>query len=245
MEKNKALLKPIRQRGALGALVYRQLKEAIIQGDFEPGTWLQEDQLTGALQTSRTPVREAISRLRSEGLIDVVPRKGAFIVALDDKELDDLFEAREIIETTFFRRSARRLSSETLRAYRDRLQTAAAEMARCHRDQATWEAQRRQYLQADRALHDKLIAAAGNRYWEYLYFNIRDRIELYGNRVSWDDYWFKVAIEDHQKILAAIIEKRLDDAREAMQLHIRHMHAGVTQRLNRLPINQVEDATIW
>jgi DNA-binding GntR family transcriptional regulator len=230
-------LKPIRQRGALGVLVYRQLKDAIIQGAFEPGTWLQEDQLTKALQTSRTPVREALSRLRSEGLIDVVPRKGAFIVELDAKELDDLFEASEIIETTFFKRSAARLSPQALNLYRDRLRTTAAQMARFHGDLKRWEAQRRQYLRADRAFHDALIAAAGNRYWEYLYFNIRDCIELCGNQVSWDDYWFKIAIDDHEKILDAISENRLDAAQAAMQLHIRHMHTGVTQGIKKQTIN--------
>ena len=220
-------IKKIRSRGPLAGKAYELIKEAIVQGRFAPGTWLLEEHLTRAMGISRTPIREAFNRLKSEGLIDVIPRKGARIVELTATEIDDLFEARQVIETTFFVRSAERISREQVEKFRETLSKQETGLRQCEDDTDAWNASRQQYLQTDRALHDALIAAAGNKYWEQLYYNLRDRIEIYGNRVSFDREWFAVAMVDHHRIIDAILTGDLEGGKDAMSQHIRNVRKGI------------------
>lgn len=228
-------IKKIRSRGPLAGKAYELIKEAIVQGRFAPGTWLLEEQLTQAMGISRTPIREAFNRLKSEGLIEVIPRRGAHIVELTTEEIDDLFEAREVIETTFFIRSAERISRKQVEKFRETLDRQEADMRQSEDDSDTWHASRQQYLKTDRSLHDALIAAAGNKYWEKLYYNLRDRIEIYGNRISFDREWFAVAMADHQRIIKAILAGDFEVGKDAMSQHIRNVRKGIDRIMAMKP----------
>jgi len=222
-------IKKIRSRGPLATIAYDLIKDAIIQGRFAPGTWLQEEQLTQALGISRTPVREAFNRLKSEGILDVIPRKGAHIVELSLSEIDDLFEAREVIETQFFIRSAENISKDQVVKFKENLSRQETEMRESEVDSNAWDESRKKYLKTDRALHDALISAAGNAYWEGLYYNLRDRIEMYGSRLSFDREWFAVAVQDHDNILDAILNQDFEEGKQAMIRHIRNVRQGIAR----------------
>ncbi len=222
-------LKRIRSRGPLREKVYQVLKEAIIRGELAHGTRLHEEQLTRALGISRTPLREAFNRLKSDGLIEVVPRKGAHIVELTDTDLVDLFEAREVLETTFLIRSARRLERAVFERIRAGLKKAEEEMTAAEDDPKLWDEKRAEYLRLDRAFHDELVVASGNKYWVKLYYDIRDRIEIYSHQISYVPDRFRIAIEDHYAILDALLAGDLIKAEGLMRTHIRKMRVSVAQ----------------
>ena len=224
-----ASLPKIRSRGPLAEKVYSILKRAIIDGTFEPGMWLQEEGLTSALGVSRTPVREAFNRLKSEGILDVIPRKGAYIIELSDAELDELFEVREAVETYFFVRSAKRIAPASMNRLREKLLECEQAMRTSPVESEGWHASRRDYLRNERSLHDSLIKAAGNSYWERIYFDIRDRIEIIGNQLSFNQAWFDVAIDDHYRIIDAILAQDYDQGQRAMQQHIRNVQEGISR----------------
>jgi GntR family transcriptional regulator, rspAB operon transcriptional repressor len=222
-------IKKIRSRGPLATIAYDLIKDAIIHGRFAPGTWLQEEQLTQALGISRTPVREAFNRLKSEGILDVIPRKGAHIVELSPSEIDDLFEAREVIETQFFIRSAKSISKDLILKFKENLNRQETEMRKSEADSDIWNESRKKYLKTDRALHDALLSSAGNTYWEGLYFNLRDRIEMYGSQLSFDREWFDVAIQDHDNIIDAILNQDFEKGKQALIQHIRNVRQGTAR----------------
>jgi len=222
-------LKRIRTRGPLGEKVYQILKEAIIHGRLAPGTWLQEEQLTQAMGISRTPLREAIHRLTSEGLVEVIPRKGAHIIELSDDDLADLFEAREVIETAFLVRSARNMSPADFQRIRDALTQAEKEMVEAAADPVLFDEKRQRYLEVDRAFHDELIVACGNKSWVKLYYNIRDRIEFYGHQISLVPSRFRIAIEDHLAIVDALLAGEFLRAQQLMKEHIRNMPVSIAE----------------
>ena len=231
----KGKLKRIRTRGPLAIKVYDNVKEAVIRGVFAPGTWLQEEQLTKAMGISRTPLREAFNRLQSEGLIQVIPRRGAYIVELSDIELIELFEAREIVETTFFIRSVQNIKKDRIARFREELAQKDKEMQETKNEPELWDEKRKSYLKIDRSLHDALIAASGNHYWEKIYNNLRDRIEMYGNQISLDEKWFPVAIHDHYAIIDAILANKHDKAKNLMADHIGHVREGIIRIRNFKP----------
>ncbi len=228
-EKQSIQLPKITTRGPLAEKVYQILKDAIVSGKFQVGLWLQEEALTQALDVSRTPVREALNRLKSDGLVVLSPRKGAHIIELTDSELSQLFEVREKVETTFFLRAARSFSTAAIDEFYKRLKESEQSMRRNVDNKNEWEKSRQEYLKNDRALHDTLIRAAENAYWEKIYFDIRDRIEIIGNQLSYDQEWFDLAIADHYRILEAIKEGDFRGGKTAMQRHIRNVRKGITR----------------
>lgn len=222
-------LKKIRSKGELANKAYKQLKQAIVRGHLSPGMRLQEELFTEKLGISRTPFREALNRLNSEGLIQIVPKKGAHVVELSSKELDDLFEAREVIETHFLIRSAQTISPIKFAEFKQRFQEKEEELAEAQGNYEEWDLKRQEYLRIDRELHDILITGTDNDYWEQLYVNIRNRVELYGSYLSHDAYWFPVAIKEHHEILDAIIAREFEKAQHVMSTHIKHVRQGLSE----------------
>lgn len=94
---------------------YEIIKGWIVNQDLGPGMKLQEDALAERLGVSRTPIREALSRLAHEGLVTMVPRRGTFVVDLTQEDIVDLYEVREAIEGMAARLAARRRTAEQLR----------------------------------------------------------------------------------------------------------------------------------
>lgn len=89
-----------------GAEAYQHLRSQILAGEHPPGTWLREEELAASLGLSRTPVREALRRLHSEGLVDLFPGRGAQVPPWSDSDLDELFQLRALLEGYAARRAA-------------------------------------------------------------------------------------------------------------------------------------------
>ena len=92
----------------------RHLREAIIRGDFPSGAHLNETQLTRELSLSRSPVREALRILEAEGLVTLEPHRGAHVRAVSERDLEDIFDVRLMIESHGVRRGLHRLSREAI-----------------------------------------------------------------------------------------------------------------------------------
>jgi DNA-binding GntR family transcriptional regulator len=99
---------------ALTDWTYQYLKEKILNLEIKPGEQVHIEEFTEKLEVSRTPIREAFLKLASEGLIEVRPRVGYFVVDITEQDIRDLFEIREIIETRAAKKAAGLLSDEEL-----------------------------------------------------------------------------------------------------------------------------------
>ncbi|MDN3359625.1 GntR family transcriptional regulator [Actinomadura sp. DC4] len=103
---------------------YSVIRSGIVSGEFARGDRLREAELAERIGVSRTPIREALRRLDSEGLVDFVPNRGASVTAWSERELDDLYEARALLESYVAKLAAARITAEQLTALRE----LAAEM---------------------------------------------------------------------------------------------------------------------
>jgi DNA-binding GntR family transcriptional regulator len=139
---------------------HAHLKAQLLDGVHADGTLLSEVAIAEELGMSRTPVREACLQLEAEGLLQLYPKRGAMVVAVSPREVDELFEARLLVE-----RHA--LSVADPQAIGRELARQAAAQRRI-RDRAA-------YVEADRAFHRTLVAAAGNAVLLDLYDRLRDR----------------------------------------------------------------------
>jgi DNA-binding GntR family transcriptional regulator len=144
---------------------YRHIKRALMEQEYAGGTLLTEGEIAAAVGLSRTPVREALLRLEAEGLLRLYPKKGALVLPLSAQEIDDVFEARELVETfaagkAWPRRADLVAKLEPLLAAMDAHQRSGDARA---------------FMAADRAFHAAVVGAAGNAVLDKLYASLRDR----------------------------------------------------------------------
>jgi DNA-binding GntR family transcriptional regulator len=215
-------LKKIPSRGNLAEMAYQILKEAITRGYYPPGTWLPEDELTKELGISRTPIREALNRLQGDGLIEVTPRKGARLIEFTYEQIEELLEAREALETTFFVQSARQIDPSEFKSFKNRFIEAEKEVSSAEGDWDLLFEKQNGYIELDRAFHDRLIAACGNRYWIKFYHSLRNLIQVSAYRAGRHPMQYQRAVSEHHAILNALLNKDYEDAKEFLAKHIQN-----------------------
>ena len=110
------------EQGSLTAKVFQTLEKAILKGEFLPGEALTEQSLSSQLGVSRTPVREALRQLEREGLVKNVPNKGAEVVGISEKDVDDIYTIRVHIEGLAARWAAEHISEDDIKKLKDTLE---------------------------------------------------------------------------------------------------------------------------
>lgn len=212
----------VRLRGELHSSaadrVFDHAKAAILSRRYAPHELLTEGELADAVGVSRTPVREALLRLQAEGLVRLLPKRGALILPVTAAEVADVLEARRIIETFAVRKAIANSGPELvvrleihLLGMRDALRTREA----------------RPYVEADRDFHDEIVAATGNEILTALYRSLRDRqlrmgvVNLLEERTGAVDVArMRANIADHEAILAAIAARGIRAGEAAVTAHL-------------------------
>src|SRR4051812_16348398 len=159
---------PLSGTGPAGARVYAHVKERLLDGSFPGGALLSENELSQQLGFSRTPVRQAFVQLGAEGLLELYPKRGALVVPVAASEIEDVFEARLLVEEHCARRAAT-ASGVALAA------ELAEAIAAQERAIAMGDDGRAEFAKADRLFHRAIVHAAGNAILTRLYDALRDR----------------------------------------------------------------------
>ena len=100
-------------------VVFQTLRQAILRGELEPGERLMEIHLADRLGVSRTPIREAIRKLELEGLVVMIPRRGAIVASITEKDLKDVLEVRRTLEMMAAEIACQRITPELLQELSD------------------------------------------------------------------------------------------------------------------------------
>jgi DNA-binding GntR family transcriptional regulator len=194
--------------------IHLRLRRAILQGELAPGTPVIEAELAQQLGSSRTPVREALRRLESEGLLEPRGLRGTVVRAVDRDEVECIFEVREALESLAARRAARRLSDDDLRA----LEADVAGMRAALDDPEEME-------RHDTAFHDRILASARGEVLARTLSELRDQLITYRFLSLSDADRRRQTVEEHEAILAAL---RARDAASAALRTAEHIAAART-----------------
>jgi DNA-binding GntR family transcriptional regulator len=195
---------------------YDHLKQAILDRAYPGGALLSEGEVAAQVGVSRTPVREALLRLETEGLVRLYPKRGALVLPVSPQEITDVLETRELVETFTAGRAAlgpdlaERLSGllDAMREHSGAVDT-------------------RGFADADRSFHRALVAAAGNEILTQLYDSLRDR-QLRMGRVTADDpVRAAAATREHEEILAAVRSGDRRRLRAAIHRHLQTTGAAL------------------
>jgi DNA-binding GntR family transcriptional regulator len=201
-------------------LVYQKLRQAMESGELRPGQRVMEVEIAEWLEVSRTPVREALRRLESEGMLEMEPRNGLVVASISRQAMLELYVMREVLEGTAARLCARNASDIELME----LQELVKREARLQDDLEALARHNRQF-------HEAVHRGAHNRYLEKSLYAVTDSMGLLGRSQMLLPHRAKTAQAEHAEIARAI-EKRDPDAAEAVAR--RHVRAAQRERVKLL-----------
>ena len=193
----------------LRELVADAILERILRGDLPPGTRLYEDKLAAELGVSRNPVRESIRALEATGLIEVIPRKGAYVVEIDRTDLVHLLGVRAVLEAYAAELAATNCTEECIEA----LDSAIAEGLQASRRDDLVRA-----AECHRDFHLTIESASGNPYIAQTAGPLRNRTELVFSMLS--DHRSMLSWEEHERIRDAIASGEPELARARATEHM-------------------------
>ncbi len=202
--------KPLRE------IVFETLRDAIINQVLEPGERLMEIQMADEMGVSRTPVREAIRKLELEGLVIMVPRKGAYVAGISVKDIHEVFEVRTSLEGLAASLAAQRITPEELDEMERNLFLEAGELA---------ENNLRSIVEIDTSFHDLLYKAAKNQKLFQMVNNLQEQLQRFRSASLARPGRSKTALEEHRKILEALA---LGDSKLAQKLAMEHIESAET-----------------
>ena len=208
----------LKQEYSLTEKVYHNLRSDILTGNFKDKEELKENTLAKNYGVSRTPVREAIRQLALEGLVDTVPNKGAFVHSIHNKDVNDVYAMRSLLEGLAARWAVENITNEQLEAMEEILY-----MSEYHRKKGNWE----QVYKCDNRFHDLLYAASGSYFLEHTLHTFHEYVQKVRKHILKDEERSKISFEEHGAILEAIKNKQPD---EAEALAVRHI-ANAVERL--------------
>lgn len=188
---------------------YEQLLNAILSGELKPGSRIRETELAEWLAISRTPVREAIRRLESEGLICSAGHRGMTIAELDYQAVMELYQMRAVLEASAASLAAKHASEAEIYSLRELFQQEQQQQ-----DPAA-------QAQANRAFHNAIYHAAHNRYLLKSLNGLRDAMALLGATTYVLPSRSESALAEHLRILEAIENGDSLAAEQAAHDHIR------------------------
>jgi len=200
---------------SLAEKAYLQLKERILTLQLRPGMFLNELTLSEMLGIGRMPVHQAVQRLKGEGLVEVIPRKGLVIRPDSLKDMLSLLEARLAMEPNITALAAERASKEQISALKKIVMDSKRIVNRI---------ERMSLMSLDRAFHALIGDAAGNKILADAQRPLHERSELIWHlRVMRED-GLAVNQREHMNIFTAIAERDAHAARKAMEIHIHSLH---------------------
>ena len=208
------------RHGARSEHVYRRLRDAIQRGEFKSGHRVMEIEVADWLNVSRTPVRDAIRRLESEGMLEHEPRNGLVVARLDRQAVMELYVMRETLEGTAARLCAGPASDMEIQDLVDLVE-------REQQMRGDFEALARHNLRFHAAIH----RGAHNRYLEKSLLAVNDSMGLLGRPLMLLPHRAEAAAAEHARLVEAIQRRDSEAAADAAQSHVR---AAQRERLKRL-----------
>ena len=199
-------------------VVFNTLRQAILRGELKPGERLMEIQLANKLGGSRTPVREAIRKLELEGLVLMIPRKGAEVADISEKSLKDVLEVREALEELAARLACDKITKEGI----NRLKEAAQDFRSALKSNDIT-----QMAEADVRFHDVICNATENQKLGQLLNNLREQMYRYRIEYLKDQHVYEKLLSEHEEIIRHIEKGEKDEAARVVSRHIENQAQAV------------------
>lgn len=203
-------------------VVFNTLRQAILKGELKPGERLMEIALADRLGVSRTPIREALRKLELEGLVVMIPRRGAQVADITEKDLNDVLEVRIALENLAILKACKCMTEEQI----GKLLAAAQEF-----EKTTTEGNLVRMAEADVSFHDVIYEAAENVTLNQVQNNLREQIYRYRVEYLKDEEMRNQLVKEHEELYEAIKERNVEKAQEISFRHIENQRRGIIRSI--------------
>ncbi len=203
-------------------VVFNTLRQAILRGELEPGERLPEIQLADKLGVSRTPIREAIRKLELEGLVIMIPRKGAVVAEITEKSLRDVLEVRRALEELSVKLACEKIQEEEIEA----LKVAAKEF-----EDALKTGDVTAYAEADVKFHDIIYHTTDNERLIQLLNNLSEQMYRYRVEYLKREDSHETLLAEHQYIIEMLKKRDVKRAVEAVCTHVDNQVTAVVDTI--------------
>lgn len=204
-------------------VVFNTLRQGILTGELKPGERLMEIHLANRLGVSRTPIREAIRKLELEGLVTMVPRRGAEVSRISKQDLKDVLEVRRTLDTLAVGLACERMSDED----RVLLKEAKHEFER-----STKSKDATTIAQADVKFHDIILHSTQNKRLIQIVNNLAEQVYRYRLEYVKDSRNHERLIQEHDLICDYIVQGNTEKAQEVSQVHIDNQEKNIISQLD-------------
>jgi DNA-binding GntR family transcriptional regulator len=209
-------------RAALHEQVAHRLRQMLVEGRIAPGAKLNERELSEVLNVSRTPLREAIKMLAAEGLVELVPNRGAIALQLTEQDVMNTFEVMAGLEAQSGELAAQRITDAEL----DEIRAMHYEMlaAYTRKDLST-------YYTLNAKIHRAINAAAKNPVLSATYNQVNARLQALRFRSNQDGQKWKRALSEHEKMIDALAARDAKAMRDVLLTHLHNKREVVLEQL--------------
>ena len=203
-------------------VVFNTLRQAILKGELAPGERLMEIQLAEKLGVSRTPIREAIRKLELEGLVLMIPRKGAEVAKISEKSLKDVLEVRRSLEELAIELACQRMTDTDLQEL-ERKQKKFCE--------AISRGSAMDIAESDESYHDVIYNCTRNTRLVQILNNLREQMYRYRFEYIKDESTHEQLIAEHRILLDCIQNKDKETEAKNAKLHIDNQENSIIKQL--------------
>lgn len=203
-------------------VVFKTLRQAILKGELEPGERLMEIQLAERLGVSRTPIREAIRKLELEGLVLMIPRKGAEVARISENNLRDVLEVRRTLEELAVDLACQRMTEDELEELKKTQELFA---------QAIREGDAMRIAQTDERYHEIIYGSTKNEKLVQILNNLREQMYRYRLEYIKDEDKRHILLVEHDQILKALSLRHVHEAKIAIREHIDNQEITILKNL--------------
>lgn len=208
--------------GGLSAQVYHQIRSAILEGGLISGESVTELGLAKDCGVSRTPVREALRQLELEGLVELIPNKGAIVLGISPEDIRDIYEMRAMLEGAAAARAAQHSTDEQVRKLSEVLDLTEFYAAR--RDMP-------QLKMLDGRFHQLIYEMSGSRMYRRMLRDLHYYVSLTGGASLQSEGRAAQSAGEHRAVLEAVMRHDSEDARRLMTLHVNNALQNVLKNV--------------
>ena len=198
---------------SLGSRVFHKIREGILSGKYAANEELKEKNIGDELGVSRTPVREALRQLELEGLVSIIPNKGAYVVGLSKKDIRDIYEMRSLLEGLCAKWAAVNVTEEQLNELEENIF-----LSEFHAGKQNWE----QMVELDNRFHEILYLASGSKELRHVLSDYHQYVQRVRKITLAEAKRVQESTEEHKVIVEALKKHDPEKAEEAATIHIRN-----------------------
>ena len=202
------------QEQSLGSQIFNRIRDDILSGNYTPGEELKEATLGKQLGVSRTPVREALRQLDLEGLVEIAPNRGAKVIGISRKDVEDIYHMRARLEGLAARKAAEQIKEEELAELEEVILLSEFHVKK---------PESKQMVRLDGRFHEIMYRASGSRMLEHVLTDFLHYVKMARSHSVKTEHRAQESVKEHKRILEAIRQRDGDLAEQLANEHIQHV----------------------